>query len=87
MEGNGYKYRSKYSGLSAEEILEEKRKRYAEWMEGLSKEEREKLNARKREITKNQDKSGECKICGKEYKDIYQHRRTKRHIAKEKGGK
>jgi hypothetical protein len=83
---NGYKYNSKYSKLSPEEILNEKRKKYKEWLENLPEDKR-------REVKNQQSKFvyshvGTCELCGGHtYSDIYQHRRTKKHQFNESNNK
>ena len=84
---NGYKYNSKYSNLTSEEIMEKKREMSKERREMMSEDKKGELRERIRELNKKQDKSGECEVCKKVYKDIYQHRRGKKHKGLEKGGK
>lgn len=77
---NNYVYTSKYSSLSPEEILREKKKKSAEWKKNLSEGDKEKLKLRMRELSKKQIRSGICVTCGhKHYADLYQHKRSKKH--------
>jgi len=81
---NSYKYESKYSKLSAEEILEKKKEKQLEWKAKLSEDANERLRERQREANKinnkHRDMSGVCEKCGgREYKDIYQHKKSKKH--------
>ena len=77
MEG-GYQRKSKYSNKTAGELAEIKRERYREWKNRLSKEQREELEEKQK---KGGDRIGRCEICGedKEYADLYQHKKSKKH--------
>lgn len=76
----------KYAGKSAEEILKIKREQMREITkrrkEKMSEEEREEERKKKNEYNKSYNYGGVCEICGKEYKNIYQHRNTKKHKEK-----
>lgn len=81
----GYKYKTKYSELPAEEIIRIKKEIYQEWKNKLSEEKQAALKKRMMELNKNQDKSGECRVCGgRIYKDVYQHKKSKMHMKNER---
>lgn len=75
---SGYKYNTKYSGLPAEEIIrimrEKTREANKKRREEMTEEEKKKI----RETYKDKN-VGECEICGGAYRNIYQHRNTKKH--------
>lgn len=77
---NGYKYNSKYSSLSPEEILETKRKKYMDWKSNLPDDKREKLKEQTKLANSRRNVKGKCVCCGgREYTDIYQHNKTRKH--------
>ena len=64
-----------------EEILKIKREQMME----ITKRRKEKMSEeerKKNEYNKSYNYGGVCEICGKEYKNIYQHRNTKKHKEK-----
>ena len=78
---NGYKYNSKYSSLSPEEIMNEKRKKYMEWKANLSEDKLKRLKEQMARANEKKNVRGVCIYCGgKEYTDIYQHNKTRKHL-------
>jgi hypothetical protein len=74
---NGYKYRSKYSGLTEKERNEKQRERYNNWKNNLTEEKREELRARIKELNKGRTHGGKCLICEREYTTEKHKRREK----------
>jgi hypothetical protein len=63
-----------YANMTAEEIIKEQRRKRREYIERIPEEKKKEYAERYK------DKNiGMCDICGKEYRNIYQHNNTKMH--------
>jgi hypothetical protein len=82
MERQKREYNSKYKGLPAEEIIRIQKERQRRWKEGLSEEKKKEYGERYKDRYKDKN-AGRCEVCEKEYKNIYQHKRSKKHKEEE----
>jgi hypothetical protein len=76
------RYNSKYSGKTAEEILEIKKEQQRAWVNRMSEEERKKMRDKYNDEHNKEWKkyrSGRCEICDREYSDLKNHCKTKKH--------
>lgn len=87
MERPKKQYNTKYSGLTAEEYREMLYRKNKERRENMTEDEKKHLRELyddwvKRQPTGQLSKyhGGKCETCDKEYADIYQHYKTKKHI-------
>lgn len=87
MEQPKRQHKTKYAGLTVEEYMEIRYKKNKERQEKMTEEEKKHLrelhdNWVKKQPSERLSKynAGKCDICNKEYADIYQHYRTKKHI-------
>ena len=73
------KYNSKYSRLSAEEkkIIEDAKRHL--WYKNLSEERKQAIITYQVSIN-NTNRAKHCDICNKDFKSIYGHYKTKKHI-------